>query len=98
MRAYQLLEFVPQQIGTRWNTTPNAEKLQWNYPSTIDKYIAQIEFVATKLGDKRVGELETLATALYVTLENPVKGEQELAERIHELKPHVAVEDARIAL
>ena len=47
------------------------------------------------MAGKNVGELERVATAMYVTREADTKtGSQERAARIHELKPHVSIEQA----
>jgi hypothetical protein len=99
MRAYGLLELVPQSsYGPKWFPTTRSEKLEKNYTITLDKYHAQIEFVAAKLGNKRIGELEKLATALYVTQRFSGENSEQLAARIHELKPHVSIENAMAAL
>lgn len=102
MLAYNLLEFKSQQLpyGPRWNTLPNAENMRNNYSVTLAKYCQQINFVATRLGPKRVGELEKLATALYLVINysRDNADNEQLAEEMHRLKPHVTVEDARTAL
>ncbi|MHB9026897.1 MAG: hypothetical protein ACYC7E_22410 [Armatimonadota bacterium] len=100
MRIYQLLELKPQPLpyGPSWSTTENAGKIQENYSVTLGNYRQQIEFVAAKLGPMRVGELEKLATALYLVKHNPGESDEQLAEKMHELKSHVTVEDARVAL
>ncbi|MDD3927653.1 MAG: hypothetical protein PHT33_13435, partial [bacterium] len=69
MHAYQMVEFAPQPLpyGPRWHVTESGDGLQGNFPVTLGKYETQLRFVVAKLGDKRVGELEKLATALYVT-------------------------------
>jgi hypothetical protein len=56
-------------------------------------YKSKIEFIAGKLGDKKVSELERLATALYVTLNSKVDPNKR-ADEICALKPHVSKEDA----
>ena len=76
----------------------NAEKIRHRQSAVLDKYRRQIEFVATKLGPKRVGELEKLATALYLVRQHPGESDEQLAAQMNELKPHVTVEDARTAL
>lgn len=51
-------------------------------------YDARIDFVADWLGNKNVAELERVATALYVTSEEGLKGSTR-ASRIMQLKPHI---------
>lgn len=56
-------------------------------------------FIAEKLGDKRVADLERLGTALYVTRHDlPEGGVRERAQRINQLKPHVTLEEAHEAV
>jgi hypothetical protein len=69
------------------------------FPKTRQQYKAQTEFVASRLGKKGVAELERLATALFVTRkESPGGTVDERAARIHELKPHVTVDQAHAAV
>ena len=57
----------------------------------------KIEYVAGKLGPKRVVELERLATALFVTLEGKAD-DTGRAGRICELKPHIHAAQAQQAV
>lgn len=51
-----------------------------------------------RCGPKRVGDLEKLATALYLVRTHSGKTDEQLAEEMHRLKPHLSIEDARMAL
>jgi hypothetical protein len=70
------------------------------FPKTTAKYAPALAFVAEKLGDKRVVELERMGTALLVILENKDKevDNRWLASEIHSLKPHVPPEKALAAV
>jgi hypothetical protein len=61
------------------------------------KYDAKVNFVADSLGTKNVAELERIATALYVTQEEGLEGQQRVA-RIMELKPHIEVSQSQAAV
>ena len=100
MRADGLLTLHLRQIqyGPSLVPTERCKKLQRLFSKTLDQYEKEVEFVAEKLGDKGVTELEQLATALYVTLEQPDKAPMERALRIHELKPHVTVDQGESAI
>ncbi len=101
MRADGFLELVPQPApyGPTLVVTPAAERqLIERWPKTLRRYADGIEFVAEKLGGLGVGSLERLATALWMWREAPVADDTTLAERIHELKPHVSVEQGREAV
>ncbi len=99
MRADRLIEHVfrPAPYGPSLCTTKSGINIYNHFPVTVKKYSRELKFVADSLGDKGVGELERMGTALYVKLENPDADIQSNAEYIHELKPHVSVQDALLA-
>jgi uncharacterized protein YwgA len=69
------------------------------YPQTRRRYAARLGFAAKCLATKNVTDLERLATALYVSREPSAASDLEVrADRIHELKPHIAKQEARQAL
>jgi hypothetical protein len=76
-----------------------AEIVMKRYPKTRAKYKSQIDFVGKTFAPKGVVELERLATAFYITKE---QGEEQSVERraqcIHQLKPHISLEEARLAV
>lgn len=77
----------------------NAQQLLANYPTTIRFYEPQITFVAERLGRSIVIDLERLATALYVTRESsPPADDERRAARLHEVKPHISIADAKLAI
>ncbi len=101
MRADGLMELVPQPYpyGPSLHPTKRSEKLRKQFSKTIEKNISAIEFVARKLGNKDVAELESLSTALLVTHE--LEGEaspEDRAKRLHELKPHLDLNQASSAV
>ena len=96
LRADGLLKLESQWLyGARIVPTEQSKHIQSFYPKTLGKYGDRIEFVAGKLGDKGVVDLERLATALYVGArwkDGASAGER--ARRVTDLKPHIASEDA----
>lgn len=100
MRADRLIEHVfrPAPYGPSLGPTKSGSNVYNHFPVTVKKYSGELEFVADRLGNKGVGELERMGTALYVMLENPDANIQTNADYIHKLKPHVSVQDARLAL
>lgn len=100
MRADMVLElqshlpFGPSHIPGK-----AADVLKDYYPKTIAKYQREIEFVTEKLSGLGVAQLERVATALYVTLEE--QEEQSVAsraEKIVTLKPHIKIDEALAAV
>lgn len=100
MRADRLIEYVfqPAPYGPSLSPTQSGIHVHDHFPVTVNKYLRELNFVADYLGDKGVGELERMGTALYVMLENPDANIQTNAGYIHKLKPHVPVQDALFAL
>jgi hypothetical protein len=103
LRADGLLALEPQSVpyGPRFAVTPVTRRLHATFPRTLAKYADSIEFVAKALGDKRVDELERVATALYVTKRRQSDHDgsvQGRAKCLNSLKPHVSVDAATQAV
>jgi uncharacterized protein YwgA len=99
MRADGLLHLEPTNpYGPRLQPTEAAEKLQATYPRTLGKRRQAIDFIADKLGPKDVNQLERIATALFVTLQDPRAATAGRAQEIMELKPHIAETRATAAV
>ncbi len=74
---------------------PAAETLCQRFPKTLKRHEALIKFVADKLGNKPVVELERLATAFYVSQALGAETDANTcAKQIHKLKPHISVDQA----
>lgn len=71
--------------------------LKHQFPAMPEKYAAEIDFVASRLGNKNVAELERLATAIYVTKDEHTPQDRRAA-RINEVKPHVSLFEAETAV
>lgn len=75
-----------------------ADSLLKRYPKTIGRCAGAIEFVAQRLGDKGVADLERVATALYIQKSIGDVDANERARRITQLKPHISLPDAQAAI
>jgi hypothetical protein len=101
MRADRLLEREVQvpPYGPRFIVTDRGRELEERFGRTMERYGSALDWVAARLGDRGVMDLERLATALWVTREigedAPVV---ERAERLHAVKPHVATPAAAEAV
>jgi hypothetical protein len=100
MRADGLLELRPREpYGPTLAPTPGSAAFRKRYPVTLTTYQSQLDFVTRTLASKGVAELERLATALYVTRKSPgLLTIDERAARIHEVKPHVSLDEAKVAV
>lgn len=98
MRANGLIEVrvMPAPYGPSLVPTSRGIDLLQSHPKAIQTQESAIKFVATKLADKRVEQLERLTTALYVSETEPSiqKDKKAIARRITELKPHIGFEKA----
>lgn len=100
MRADGLLEIQinPYPYGPSLFPTTLGESIQNIYPKTLKRYEGKMNFIAKTFGSMGVATLERLATALYITQENDSKDIEERVEHIHKLKPHISLDQARIAI
>ena len=93
------LEARPYPYGPALFLGNTSQEVLNLYPKTVAKYAAPVEFIAERLGPMGVAELERISTALYVTREmGELADAESRARRLHELKPHVTIEDAREAV
>jgi len=97
MQANQLLVLKPQlPYGPALLPGEMSPVLKKKFSKTIDHYGREIRFIAEKLGQKRVAELERLSTALYVASEfAPNKESRE--DYLVSFKPHVTKSQAALA-
>ncbi len=100
LRADELLRLESRwPYGPRIAPTERSEYIQQICAKTLAKYDDRITFVAEKLGEKNVVDLERLATALYVIQRaNPDTSVDERAEQLTELKPHIPRDSAITAI
>lgn len=96
MEADFIIRPVPQSpYGPTITLDSTSALLKKKFPKTIGKHQDTVQFVADKLANKNVAELERVATAMYVTVEENAGGKKSVrAKRIHELKPHISIEKA----
>ncbi len=66
--------------------------------SLIEQCRPRIEFVAEKLANKNVSQLERIATAFLVYDREGLDDDEAVAWRINQLKPHVSIEKAKEAI
>lgn len=99
LRAEGFLEWEVKshQYGPSLKPGPMRDVLQRQFGGTIDAFIGKIDFVTSRLGNRNVAELERLATAIFLTLDEKISSQQR-ATRINELKRHVSVPEAESAV
>jgi uncharacterized protein YwgA len=90
-------EVKSEMYGPSLKAGPLSYALKQQFPSMPEKYVSEIDFVASRLGHKNVAGLERLATAIYVTLNERTPADRRAA-RINELKRHVSLSEAEAAV
>lgn len=99
MRADRILELIipaDKKYGSSLRPGDLADKVEELYPKASKKYAEKIEFIASTVAWKSVAELERLSTALFLSNHRESKG-KDLSRYLNQLKPHISVEDAKIA-
>jgi uncharacterized protein YwgA len=91
MQADDFVKVKPHQYGATFVTSERYVLLQRQFPKTIDKYAPEIEFVVEELATRGVGQLEPLATALFLTRKNPGASVDDRARELNTVKPHVDI-------
>ena len=100
MRADRLLEWVPKRpYGASFRLNDQSNIIIEKFTKTVGRYQEKVNILAKETGDKRVRELEKLATAQYVTLEGTFGTDAHArAKRLHNLKPHIPENEALEAI
>ncbi|MEK6239252.1 MAG: hypothetical protein N2C14_31425 [Planctomycetales bacterium] len=100
IRGDEFLEFFVRDpdYAPSYRTGKVSSQLKERFPKTIRRRKQHIDFVAEALGNRGIGGLERLATALFVTLEDPSLGDEEAAAKLNKYKPHVDLASARAAV
>lgn len=98
LEAEEFLRVSPRDMGVTYDIGDRFAQLRKQYPRTIAKYQAAIDFAASQLGSLRVKELEPLTTALFVTRQQPGADSAARVAKLMELKPHVKAPEARDAI
>jgi hypothetical protein len=99
MRADGLLEMVVRhpEYGPSYLTTEFANDFLKRFPKTLKTYKAQVKFIATRLAEKNVSELEKVATALFVYKRSNIRSRNKRAQELVRLKPHISEQEAVLA-
>lgn len=99
LRCDRLITVKPRDpYGANLLPSEQARGFLDRFPKTRKKFENPMRYVAKQLGGKKVVDLERLATALFVLIKDSDKPSEKQAAEIHRLKPHVSLEQARLAL
>jgi uncharacterized protein YwgA len=98
MESYAAIasETVESGYGVILRPGRNAEFVKQQHRLS-DSEVDAIEKVACFVGRRNVADLERLASAVWIRSREGLGDSRLVAERIHQLKPHVSIADAEIA-
>jgi len=96
MRAEGLIErFQPDpRYGAKLLVTDRGAELEQRFERTMTRYGAALDWDAEALGRRNVMDLERLATAMWVTRQDPDASVRARADAVVRVKPHIAIDDA----
>ncbi|MGE5365524.1 MAG: hypothetical protein ACM3SM_15435 [Bacteroidota bacterium] len=97
LRAYNYLKVIPQQYGVSIIPTDNINPMR-TLANDANLYEPKLDFIAKRLGSKKVSELEKLSTVLYIKKRLGISQEDAIANKLNELKPHIDIFAARMAV
>lgn len=97
----KLLMREPQDppYGPRVRVTNRGLELEQRFQRTMERHGSQLDWLAQRLGNRGVIELERLATALWVTRHSDTDASvHERAVAVNQVKPHVSTAAAAAAV
>jgi uncharacterized protein YwgA len=98
-QALGLLAQRPQKpYGPSLEVTEQGLQLLSQFQGPLGEADRKIKSVASKIGYKNIFELEKLATAVFVTLEERGGSREKRAARLRDLKPHISEQAATEAV
>lgn len=100
LRADGVLDIEPQPepYGPSIVTTSRTPLLEQHFPKTLARYGGSIRGVAELIGKKGVVSLERLATAYLLINEHPEFDDEQVADALRMVKPHIQPGDAIAAV
>ena len=84
-------------VGSRIVPTSRSEYIEGKFSRTLQEHGHSVAFVAGKLGNKGVADLERYSTALYVIRRGPTQSVEKQIEDLTQYKPHISRGDAQEA-
>ncbi len=98
MDALDIVRTAPHEYGATYRVGKRYTQLKERFRQTLERIEPAVEWVQRSLVPLGVKELEPLATALLLRRENANASLDQLATRLHEIKPHVSVTAGRTAI
>lgn len=81
---------VGPRYGPQLLVTDRGDQVEGGFEKTMGRYGESLDWIANVLGDRGVIDLERLATALWMTKEDPSASVQDRAKAVCQVKPHIS--------
>jgi hypothetical protein len=98
MEADDFVRVSPRELGVTYDVGERFPQLRERFPKTLETYEPAVQFCATELGQLGVKRLEPLATALFVTRQQPTATASTREAKLREVKQHVTPAEAKEAI
>jgi len=98
MEAFDVVRTEPHEWGVSYKVGDRYPMLERQFRKTLVQCDPAVTWVVNELAPLSVKQLEPLATALFLTRDQPKATEDALAEELHKIKPHITVREGRIAV
>lgn len=89
---------VSPQYGPQLLVTPHGAQLEERFEKTMQRYGESLDWITDILGDRGVADLERLATAMWMTRQDPEGFVRARAEAVINVKPHISLDAATEAV
>jgi uncharacterized protein YwgA len=87
-------EIRDPRYGARIQVTRRGEELEQRFDKTMRRYGDGLDWIADTVGSRGVMDLERLATALWMTRQDPKGTVRMRTDALVRVKPHISVEAA----
>src|SRR5260221_4023756 len=98
MEVLDIAQTAPHEWGATYKIGKRYEQVERQFHRTLERVEPGIDWGLRELAPLGVKDLEPLATAPFLRRENAKASLDDLAQRPHQIKPHVSVDAARRAI
>ena len=95
LRAEGMVELSPRSAsyGSSLDVSEASQLLRKRFPRTLEKYKADVAFIADHFGHLNANDLGRLATSFYFHLDDADSSDKEIGQKVHRVKSYISVSD-----
>ena len=91
LRGDRIVSLVPRKYGSSLKNSRISLKFRKHFPKTLEKYSADMDFIAEHFGNLNADGLGVLATAYYFILQDKASSDEEIAKKVKKAKPYISI-------